>query len=268
MLDISLGLNSEKFYEKAYSWILSVGPRLLFAVLVLVIGEWMIKLFRRWLQHTMQHKQIDPSLRPFLRSLIGTVLQVLLFLAVVQILGVQMTIFSALVGALGVAAGLALSGTLQNFTSGILILLLKPYEVGDAIAAQGQEGIVQSIQIFYTVVTTYDNKTLIIPNSKLSNEMIVNLSREGKRRMDIELRFNFGYSFESIKAVIEKSIASFEELPERPAYRIGVSALEPDGFKILINLWVQAHQYIDMKLVFQEKLMEDLKNNGIKLPGM
>src|SRR5690606_3104645 len=244
LLDIGFRLNSEEFYKKAYSWVLSVGPRLLFALIALIFGQWMIKVFRTWLQHTMQHKEIDPSLRPFLRSLIGTVLQVLLFLAIVQILGVQMTIFSALVGALGVAAGLALSGTLQNFTSGILILLLKPYEVGDAIAAQGQEGIVQSIQIFYTVVTTYDNKTLIIPNSKLSNEMIINLSREGKRRMDMELKFNFGYSFESIKAIIENSIASFEkELPQKPEYRIGVSSLDPDGFKVLINLWVQAHQY-------------------------
>lgn len=109
-------------------------------------------------------------------SLLFTILQILLLLTLMQILGIQMTVFAALVGGIGVAAGLALSGTLQNFTSGILILLLKPYKVGDNIIAQGQEGTVLSIQIFYTVLLTYDNRDVIIPNSKLSNELIINLS--------------------------------------------------------------------------------------------
>src|SRR3954470_15622031 len=147
----------------------------------------------------MTRRQLDSSLQPFLLSLLFTILQVLLLLTAMQIIGIQMTIFAALIGGIGVAAGLALSGTLQNFTSGILILMLKPFRVGENIIAQGQEGTVKTIQIFFTVVKTFDNRTVIIPNSKLSNEVIVNLSREGKRRLDIELKFNYGVDFEQVK---------------------------------------------------------------------
>src|SRR3954470_10993697 len=139
----------------------------------------------------MTRRQLDSSLQPFLLSLLFTILQVLLLLTAMQIIGIQMTIFAALIGGIGVAAGLALSGTLQNFTSGILILLLKPFRVGDIIIAQGQEGIVQSIQIFYTVVVTYDNRDVIIPNSKLSNDLIINISQEGKRRLDLDIKLPY-----------------------------------------------------------------------------
>ncbi len=125
--------------------------------------------------------------------------------------------FAAIIGAFGVAAGLALSGTLQNFTSGILILWLKPFRVGDNIIAQGSEGTVTMIRIFYTIVTTFDNRTVIIPNSKLSNEVIVNLSREGNRRLDIVLRFEFSVPFEQVKAILEQTIHSQTDLLKEPA---------------------------------------------------
>jgi small conductance mechanosensitive channel len=120
--------------------------------------------------------------------------------------GIEMSIFAALIASVGVAAGLALSGTLQNFTSGILILVLKPYKVGDNIIAQAQEGTVSSIQLFYTVITTFDNKTVIVPNSKLSNELIVNLSREGTRRLDTEMKVAFPVPFEQIRSIVEQAI--------------------------------------------------------------
>src|SRR4051812_9240187 len=120
-------MNIEKFYSRAYDWILSYGPKLLVGLLVLFIGLWLIKLFLKWSQSGLHKKNVDPTIKPFLLSLLGVALRILLILGVMQIMGVQMTPFTALVGALGVAAGLALSGTLQNFASGILILLLKPF---------------------------------------------------------------------------------------------------------------------------------------------
>jgi len=268
MLGSLFKISPERFYDKAYTWILNVGPRILFAIIALIVGEWLIRLIRNWLRKAMDRRNIDPSLRPFLKSVIETALQVVLFLAVIQIIGLQMTVFTALVGAFGVAAGLALSGTLQNFTSGIIILLLKPYRVGDAIAAQGQEGIVASIQIFYTVLTTYDNKTVIIPNSKLSNEMIINLSREGRRRLDIELKFNYGFSYEAVKAILEKTIDRFETVLKDPPVRIGVSSIDPDGYKVVLNIWIPAHGFQDLRMRLQEALIEDIKASGLKLPGM
>ena len=183
-----------------------------------------------------------------------------------QIVGIQMTAFAALLGAFGVAAGLALSGTLQNFTSGILILLLKPFRIGDNIIAQGQEGTIETIQIFFTVMKKFDNRTVIIPNSKLSNEVIINLSREGTRRMDIEIKFSFATDFNMVKQSIDQSINSVAGLLKDPSHRIGISSIEADGYKVLISVCTPAHGFIDMQLLLQQKIIEDLKSAAIDLP--
>lgn len=256
------------FYEKLYDWALLKGPALLFAILFLLIGLWLIRLLSKWLMNRMHHKEIDSSIRPFLMSLSMTVLRVLLVISAMQIAGIQMTIFAALIGAIGVAAGLALSGTLQNFASGVLILLLKPFRVGDNIVAQGQEGTVSSIQIFYTIVTTFDNRTVVVPNSKLSNEIIINISSLGNRRLDIEIKFSYGIDFEKLKTVIRQAIKECENVLNSPKSRIGISVLEENGYKVLVNVWLNAHGFHDAKLIFQEHLMSRLKSSGIKLPGM
>ena len=261
-------MNWDKFYDKAYDFILLNGPKFLTAILLLFAGLWLIKLVRRVLISAMLKKDLDPSLQPFLQSLIIISLQVLLVIGVMQVIGLQLTIFTTVIGAFGVAAGLALSGTLQNFASGVLILILKPFKVGDNIIAQGQEGTVNSIQIFYTVVTTFDNKTVIFPNSKLSNEIIINTSREGKRRLDIQLKVSYETDFNLVKPFIEESIRSFANILPSPAPRIGVAVLEADGYKIGINIWVPPHAFTDTKLKVQEKMIADLKIRNVKLPGM
>jgi small conductance mechanosensitive channel len=261
-------MNWNKFYDKAYDFILLNGPKVLSALVILLIGLWLIKFIRRILVAGMHRRELDPSLQPFLQSIIIISLQVLLILGVMQVAGLELTIFTTVIGAFGVAAGLALSGTLQNFASGVLILLLKPFRAGDNIIAQGQEGTVTSIQIFYTVVTTFDNKTVIIPNSKLSNEIIINTSREGKRRLDVELKFGFGTDFNQLRPLVEDSVNEAKNILKSPAPRIGIAAVEADGYKVGINVWVPAHGFVDAKLVFQEKLLSDLKSRGVKLPGM
>lgn len=260
--------NADYYLDKIYTWLSLKVPGILFALLVLVIGMWLIKLFSRWLKNGMHRRAVDPSLKPFFISLAITVLRILLVLIAMQIAGVQMTMFAALVGALGVAAGLALSGTLQNFASGVLILMLKPFRVGDNIIAQGQEGTVTSIQIFYTLVTTYDNRTVVIPNSKLSNEVIINITKIGSRRLDAELKFNYGVDFEQIKAVIEKTVSESSDTLKDPESRVGISLLEEGGYKVMISVWLSSHGYTDAKLRLQEALMLNLKQSGIKLPGM
>jgi small conductance mechanosensitive channel len=261
-------MNPEKFYTQLYAWILNITPKLVLALIVFVAGLWFIRRLGKWINIILTRRNVDPTLRPFLSGTLNLGLQVLLILAVMQILTIQMTVFAALIGAFGVAAGLALSGTLQNFTSGIIILIMKPFRLGDIISAQGQQGTVTTIRMFYTVVTTFDNSTVIIPNSKLSNEVIINLSRQGKRRMDIELKFTFGIDYEQVKSIIERCIDANSDLLNDPAYKIGVSSVDPDGYKIMINVWVNAHAFQDMKMQFQKELIEDIKSSGIKLPGM
>ncbi|TLV03184.1 mechanosensitive ion channel family protein [Dyadobacter luticola] len=257
-----------QFYNQAYAWILRTGPSLLLGIGVLIIGFWLIRILSRWLNGHMFRKKIDPSLTPFLLSVTITTLRVLLIISVMQIVGIQMTVFAALVGAIGVAAGLALSGTLQNFTSGVLILILKPFEVGDNIVAQGQEGTVQAIKIFYTIVNTFDNRLVVIPNSKLSNEVIINLSGLGSRRLDIELKFSNAIDFNVLKSTIDNVLNNAQNALKVPEWRIGISSIESDGYKVMVNVWLDSHGYVDTKMDIQEKIMNGLKGSGLKLPGM
>ena len=252
----------EKFYDRAFAWLITFGPRLVVAILVLFIGQWLLRFFNRWMKQLMEARKFNPSINTFLQNLLAVVMQVLLFMLLLQILGVGMTLFATLIAGFSVAAGLALSGTLQNFASGVLILLLRPYKVGDNIVTQSQEGCVSSIQLFYTVILTFDNKTVIVPNSKLSNEIILNLSRQGKRRVDIELKFNYNFNYEKVKQTITTCISSLDTLLKEPASRIGVSKLETDSYAVIINTWIPAHGFEDGKLLINEKLMNALKNAG------
>jgi small conductance mechanosensitive channel len=149
-----------------------------------------------------------------------------------------------------------------------LILILKPYRAGDYIIAQGQEGIVSSIQLFYTIIITQDNRTVIIPNSKLSNEVIINVSEQGKRRLDVEMKFSYAYNFDQIKTIIQKTLHHSPLVENDPEPRIGVSGLDPDGFRVMINAWVNAFQFDVSRFSVQQILIQDLKDGGIKLPGM
>ncbi len=261
-------MDERRIIDNTYSWLLTHGPRIVLAIIILIIGIWVIRFLKKWFERFISRRNVDASLKPFLLGAFSIILQVFLFIALLQILGVQMTMFAALIGAFGVAAGLALSGTLQNFTSGILILLLKPFRVGDNIIAQAQEGTVTSIQLFYTVVLTFDNKTVIVPNGKLSNEVIINLSREGRRRLDIELKFPHKSSFDDVKSEIDKAIDSSDDILKDPPVRIGIESVEPDGYKVKINIWINAHGFHDARLAFQERLINQFKKGVVKLPGM
>jgi len=257
-----------KLYDQAYHWVLTYGPKIIVAIIVLLIGIWLIRLLNRWIKKGLLVRRINPSVRFFLQNLIAISLQVILVMLVMQIAGIQLTFLSAIIAGMTVAIGLALSGTLQNFVSGILILLLRPYRVGDNINTQGQEGTVTSIQLFYTTVLTFDNKTIIIPNGQLSNNVVINLSREGKRRLDIELKFNYGIDIAQVKKTLQASIESSGQILPEPVARIGVSALEYDRYTITVNVWINAHGFYDTRLVLQEKLLTDVKAAGIKFPGM
>lgn len=255
------------FYHLAHDWILNYGPKIIIAIIILIIGELLIKFIRKEIAKALNKPRLD-AIRPYLMGLINVVLQLILFLVIMPVLGIKMTIFTAIFAAMGVAAGLALSGTLQNFASGILILLLRPYRPGDNIITQGQEGTVSSIQLFFTVVTSFDNKTIIVPNSKLSNEVIFNLSRKGTRRIDIELKFNYGIDFDHLQSLVSKTILNSAGLLPVPKHRVAISSLDPDGYKVVINTWAMAHEFIDTKYELNRRILEELKKDGIKLPGL
>jgi small conductance mechanosensitive channel len=248
----------EKLYDKAYDWLFDIGPKLVIGLIILLIGLWVIRILRTRIRVRMSKKKVHSSLQPFFLSLAITSL---------YIVGFQLTIFTTVIGAFGVAAGLALSGTLQNFAGGVLILLLKPFDIDDSIIAQGQSGTVSSIQIFYTVLITPDNKTVIIPNGKLFNEVIVNVSREGTRRLDIEIKLGYAADVEKVKSIMLDAIKSVDTILNDPRNRVGIVELEIDGVRYIVNVWVDPPDFLAAKLALQEKIITSLAAAGIKLPG-
>ena len=175
-------------WDKISDFIYSYGPNVIGAILVLIIGLWMIKLLMGGFRRMTKKKDMDPSLQGFLRSIISITLKVLLFISVMSMVGIAATSFIAIIGAAGLAVGFALQGTLQNFAGGVMILLFKPYQVGDFVEGAGHMGTVKEIKIFTTILNTPDNKLIIIPNAQLSNSSLTNFSAMETRRVD----FTFG----------------------------------------------------------------------------
>ncbi|RYY67900.1 MAG: mechanosensitive ion channel family protein [Chitinophagaceae bacterium] len=259
LLQINADSITHRFAGKASDWVATFGPRILIAVLVFFVGQWVIRMLIRGLQRVLVARHFNPTLRPFLQNLFQVVLQVLLVLGLMQLLGIQMTLFAAIIGAVGVAAGLALSGTLQNFASGVLIILMRPFRVGDNIKTQGEEGTVSEIRLFYSVIKTYANTTLIVPNGKLSNEVIFNLTREQKRRIDISLKFKYDVDFDQLQDRLLTVLNNAAEVLKEPAPRIGIEKIDDSGYSVVINAWANSHGFLDAKMELNKKLMTELK---------
>ncbi|HVW14808.1 MAG TPA: mechanosensitive ion channel family protein [Mucilaginibacter sp.] len=260
-------MKPEEFYHQFHLWLVANGQTYIFGLIVLIIGLWVIRIIKMRLRARMARNRLDSALRPFFQSLTIIALYVLLILTVFKIIGFELSFLSAIVASFGVAAGLALSGTFQNFAGGVLILMLKPFNVGDDIIAQGQEGEVKSIQLFYTVVMTYDNRQVIIPNGKLFNEVIVNINREQKRRVDFELKLGYIVEVDQVKGIIDNAIKATKGILHKPVPVVGVIALEIDGIKFTVRVWVNTGDYLGVKIRLQEQILKDLRQADVKLPS-
>ncbi|WP_121812580.1 mechanosensitive ion channel family protein [Mucilaginibacter kameinonensis] len=256
----------DEFYTQFHHWLINRGPNYVGGLIIFFIGLWFIKFLRARLRLRMMKRGIHSSLQPFFLSLTITALYVLLIIWVMNIIGLEMSIFTTIIGAFSVAAGLALSGTFQNFAGGVLILLLKPFELEDSIVAQGQDGRVVSIQMFYTVLITADNKTVIIPNGKLFNEVIVNVTREGRRRLDFEMRVGYSNDMEKAKAIMTNVVNASKDILHEPAARVGVISLDNDCVRFTINVWVDPANFLNAKINLQEQMLKELAAGGINFP--
>ncbi|MGZ3753785.1 MAG: mechanosensitive ion channel family protein [Mucilaginibacter sp.] len=255
----------EDFYKEAYTWLLIHGAKLLISAIVLLVGLKLIRIFGAQLRSRMSKRQVHSSLQPFFLSLFITALYVLLIILAMSINGYELSVFSSILGGFTVAVGLALSGTFQNFAGGVLILMLKPFLLDDNIIAQGQDGKVISIQIFYTVLLTADNKTIIIPNGKLFNEVIVNVTREGKRRLDFEVKLGYYVDIEQVKQIMTDAIKATPNVLDDPAIRVGIIGLEVDCIRFTINVWVEPANFLTVKIALQEAIIKNLKAAGVRL---
>ena len=255
ILQISADTITHRLSREGLHWVLTTGPRIIIGIAIFFIGQLIIRFLNKGFKDILSAKRFSSTLRPFLQNLLKIALQAVLIFAIMQLLGIKMTLFAAVLGAMGVAAGLALSGTLQNFASGILIILLKPFVVGDNIKTQGEEGTVSEIRLFYTVVRTFTNVTLIVPNNQLSNNVIFNYSRESTLRVDISIKFSYAISFIEVKKMATDTIVSFEKGLKTPPVRVGIDKIETDGYTVIINTWIKSHGFQDTRLELNEKLM-------------
>ena len=256
----------QKYYDQVYDWLLINGTRLIVGFIILIIGLRIIRFLRTRLRDRMSKRKVHSSLQPFFLSLVITGLYIALIILVFYIIGFPLSLFSTIIGSFVVAAGLALSGTFQNFAGGILILLLKPFDLDDSIVAQGQDGKVISIQIFYTVLLTADNKTVIIPNGKLFNEVIVNVTREGKRRLDFDVRLSYAADIDKARQIMLDAIKSTKNVLTDPAVRVGLIGLDNDSIRMTVNVWVEPDNFLTVKIELMEKIIKGLGAAGVNFP--
>ena len=261
---------SVSWFDSVIRWIteegLSFCVSLLGALLFLGLGFWMSKLIVKALRRMMERKHSDPGLISFVTSLANIALKVMIIISVMGMVGIQMTSFIAVLGAAGVAIGMALQGTLSNFASGVMILVFKPYKVGDYVEAQGVAGFVKEIQIFNTIITTFDNKTIIVPNATLATNTLTNYSKQPTRRVDWTVGVTYGTDFKVARDSIMRILDADSRVLKDPEVFISISELADSSVNIVVRAWVNSEDYWDVYFDFYNKVYSTFNEEGIEFP--
>lgn len=252
--------------------VVTYGLRVIYALIALVAGWFIVSFISKMIKKALQKGVNDLALANFLSSIINVTLKILLFIVVASIVGIDTTSFAAIIGAAGLAIGLALQGSLSNFAGGVLIILLKPYRIGEFIEAKGMLGTVKEIQIFYTLLNTTDNKLIIIPNGELSNSPITNYSREPIRRVDITIGISYGDDIRTAKEIMSKTATAHplvlkegeEKAPSNPI--IIVTSLGDSSVNIAVRSWAKTSDYWTVHNDLIEELKYKMDEAGIEIP--
>ncbi len=246
---------------------IDLGGKILAAIIVLIVGKFIVNWLNRLFAHMLEKRNVEPSVRSFLKSMVNILLVTLLFLTVVGTLGIELTSFAALLASVGVAIGMALSGNLQNFAGGIIILVFRPYKVGDYIeSATGASGTVKEIQIFHTILITPDNRTVYAPNGAMSTSVVTNYSKLDLRRVDWVFKTGNSEDFNRVSQVIRSLIAADKRILKEPAEAILLSELAVGTIGITVRVWVKSADYWDVLFDMNEAVYATFKKEGISAP--
>ena len=264
---------SPETYSMLGQWALGFCKSLVVAIIVYLIGKYIIKWITKLVSKMLKKSKVDPSLSSFLKSIVSVVCWLCL-LIIISILGIETSSFIALFASAGVAVGLALSGTLQNFAGGVMILLFKPFKVGDYIEAQGFQGTVKEIQIFNTIIRTNDAQTIIIPNGGLSTGSLKNYSSEKYRRVDLDFHFAYGADLEAVKKAINKVQAASPLIIQGPVDDspvvaepwVGITELAEKGVVVNTRTWCKGEDYWTVYFYMNETVYQQLKERGFMFP--
>lgn len=266
LITTSSSVSLDTFLSKMIDLGISAGSKILLAIVVFIVGRWIVRRLNKLLARILERRHVEASLSTFVKSLVSITLTLLLIIIVIGVLGIETSSFIALFASAGVAIGMALSGTLQNFAGGVMILLFKPFKVGDTIEAQGQSGTVREIQIFNTILATPDNKIIIIPNGGLSTGMMKNFSKEATRRVDWEFGIAYGDDYTKAKKVIARLLDADSRVLKDPAYFIALTSLGASSVNIVVRAWVNSGDYWGVYFDMNEKVYKTFAEEDLNIP--
>lgn len=246
--------------------LIELAINLSLAIAVLVIGFWLAKVLSRGVERIMKKSNSDHSLVSFIRSLVAGIIKVLVIVTAITQLGVEMTSFVAILGAAGLAIGMAFSGTLSNFAGGVMILMFKPFKSGDFIRTQDEEGVVHEVQIFNTYLRTTDNKVIILPNGPVANGVIVNFSKAGERRVEWKFGIAYGDDLKVAKDLLEKFLAEDTRILKDPEGLVALGELANSSVNITVRAWVKVDDYWDVFFAMNEKVYNEFPSAGLNIP--
>lgn len=253
----------DKLFNLLFDYAVSFGIKIIAATAAFIIGRWIITWLRKFINRFLTRRKIEETVKSFLDSLANITLKIVLFLFIVNILGIQTTSFAAILAAAGLAVGMAMKDNLSNFAGGVMLLINKPFKVGDRILAQSIDGTVQSIGILYTILLTGDNRTMYVPNGPLSSGTITNFSSQKERRVDITFNINYGVDLEELKQDLSAIIKKNNLIKETPQPFIGLTLVNNGSIDITMRVWVNSSDYATVNVSLNEEVYSNLSQKGI-----
>jgi small conductance mechanosensitive channel len=259
-------MNSNNIIQNAQDLIASFGMKIIAAIAILLIGRWIAKALTSLTRHTMEKAKVDTMLTRFIGNLVYVALLTFVILAAINQLGVQTTSFIAVIGAAGLAIGLALQGSLSNLAAGVLIILFRPYKVGDYIEAGGVAGTVEEVQIFTTILKSPDNKMIIVPNAQIMGGTITNYSARAERRIDLVVGVGYDADLDKTRQVLTDLLSSDARILGEPAPIIGVVELADSSVNFVVRPWVKTADYWSVYFDLNERIKKRFDKEGITIP--
>lgn len=270
ILTVALNVTKEadvaKLLDRLINWSIEVGKDVIGALLIYIIGRFIIKQISRLLAKLLEKRKLEVSVQTFLKSLVNLLLNMVMAFAIIGKLGVETTSFAALLASAGVAIGMALSGNLSNFAGGLIILVFKPFRVGDYIDGPGASGTVNEIQIFHTIIATTDNRIVFVPNGQMSSNAVTNYSKMSTRRLEWTFGVEYGEDFDRVKAVLQKIISADSRILTTPEPFIALGELGASSVDIKVRVWVKAADYWDVHFDMNRIVYATFNKEGIGFP--
>lgn len=256
----------QNLIQQLTAWGISTGKQIIAALIIFLVGRLLISVINKLVAKLLARRHVDAGVQTFVKSFVNIMLTILLIVAIISKLGVDTTSFAALLASAGVAVGMALSGNLQNFAGGLIILLFRPFKVGDFIESQGVSGTVREIQIFHTILTSGDNKVIYVPNGGLSSGTVINYSREATRRVEWTFGVEYGEDFDKVESVIKRLIEADDRILDNPAPFINLITLADSSVNVVVRVWVKSENYWDVYFQMNKSVYATFNKEGINFP--